>query len=999
MLVMAAGLLLALLPAYAQGPLPVQWLNTPLNSVNSMAYSPNGKLLAVAGETGIQIRDSGSNAVLNCLLTGEPDVYCLAISPDGSLLAAGGSSGVVEVWNLASASLLLKYATSAAGINSLAFSPDGAELADGGYTVDKQGYANGGAVEIRQARTGSLVRAISTSASWSIDAVAFSPDGTILADAGLNSNGDTEVELWSTADGSLTRTLASAGGLCLAFSPDGKTLAAGGYDSYGFVGVWNIASGSRLRTFPTNAQYVSSVAFSPDGSTLADGGGIPDDFSGSSGVLELWSVSTGANLSELATAISGGVNCIAISPDGSTLAAGGQTTIMVSNTYGDAIYPGILEIWNLPSAQLNNTFEPYSPGANAIAYSRDGKLIADGGASYGYYEDPLGYFSSSFSLGQLEVRNASTGAVVSTPIAPADPSTSAVTCIEFSRDGKTLASGGYTYESTTNYNDYTRVFQPHGDSSTYTTTSGFIQFWNTGTGAPSGYLSTMANGGVNSLAYSPDGKTLLDAGITVYPNGPSEGIYELWDVASGKQLRYRIYPMTIHNVAFSPDGRIMVLAGRGYDSNRNLVGVVELRRVATDQLLESLPTAASDGVASIAFSPDGKTLVVGGSQHQQAVMEFWDTASGKLLASPTLPAGTQQVASIAFSPLGDGIVAGIDSTMQTISLANYGLLQSFSMGASSVTAVAVAPDGHTLAFTQSSGQLGVARNPLDTLHLAGFALSRSSVTAGDAVSGTVTLSAPAPAGGITVPVTADSPAVALSSSTVTIPAGKSAASFTVYTASNISSDATVNVTVSFKGQTEAAMLAVRAETLTGLTLSTTGITGGASLTGRVRLSQPAPANGVVVLLSGQGSGIAFPLIVAVMPGATTGTFQITTSPVASATQVRLVASLNGGYQTATLTIQPAATYTLALNPAKVTGGASSTLTVTLSTAAPSGGLTFALASSKPAVATVGTQVTIPAGKKSVTAIVTTATVTSQSSVSLTATLGSVVSKATLTVVP
>jgi WD40 repeat protein len=107
----------------------------------------------------------------------------------------------------------------------------------------------------------------------------FSPDGRTIAAQAASSSVDKNVgrvDLYNLRDGSLVRSFASEKGpaaswlTCIAFSPDGRLLAA--TDWNGTVTLWDVATGRRKRTIAEHRGGVLSAAFSPDGATLATGG-------------------------------------------------------------------------------------------------------------------------------------------------------------------------------------------------------------------------------------------------------------------------------------------------------------------------------------------------------------------------------------------------------------------------------------------------------------------------------------------------------------------------------------------------------------------------------------------------------------------------------------------------------------------------------------------------------------------------------------------------------
>jgi hypothetical protein len=207
-------------------------------------------------------------------------------------------------------------------------------------------------------------------------------------------------------------------------------------------------------------------------------------------------------------------------------------------------------------------------------------------------------------------------------------------------------------------------------------------------------------------------------------------------------------------------------------------------------------------------------------------------------------------------------------------------------------------------------------------------------------------------------------------------------------ACSVTMDAAKSVSATFNSNPPAA--------LSSITLSPTSVIGGNSTTGTVTLTGAATAN-VVVTLSSNNASATVPPSVTVPQGATTASFSIGTTPVASSTVASISAVYNGVTKTATLTIALPTLSSLKLNPSRVVGGNLSTGTVTLSGAAPPAGMTVQLSSNRTTVATVPSSVMVAPGAITATFTVTTNRVHNTTNVTISGTSAGVTKSAVLAV--
>jgi hypothetical protein len=284
--------------------------------------------------------------------------------------------------------------------------------------------------------------------------------------------------------------------------------------------------------------------------------------------------------------------------------------------------------------------------------------------------------------------------------------------------------------------------------------------------------------------------------------------------------------------------------------------------------------------------------------------------------------------------------------------------------------------------------------------LSGLSVSPTTITASGHVTGTVTLSAAAPTGGVTVSLTSNYSYVTPPASVV-IPAGATSATFTI-NASQYAAPRSAVITATYSGVSKTATITVTSSStaaLSALSVSPTSVGPSGSVTGTVTLTSAAPAGGISVALSSDYSYVTPPASVVVPAGATSANFTIAVSQYATPRSAIITAAYSGVSKTATITVTSTAVAALSsvtTSPTSIGPSGSVTGTVTLTSVAPSGGLTVALTSNYSYV-TPPSSVVVPAGATSVNFTITASQYAAPRSAIITATYNGVSKSATITV--
>lgn len=949
------------------------WHFNPVIQLYCVAYSPDGSLLAMGGQGGLTLYSVSTTLPYRALQTSAYVINSVAFSPDGNTIAVGESSSTtanVELFNAATGALTGSFKSAATAVYGIAFSKNGTQLAVGGDTYNSTTYKSTGVLEVWNVASKKRSASLKTAAT-TISEVDISPDGKTLAACGGNAT-TAVLELWNSTTGALLSELISnqPGYVSsVAFTPSGKTLAAAAnLKSSTAVQLWNLSSQTLTTSLPSRMGGIGKIAISPDGTELADGGDTGYAVQGEEyfvGGSELWSLSgTPSMLSSVTEGAE--VTGIAFSPVGSSMAVVGTS---------DTMFALGMQIYFMPTSGFFNIVSThgsfsgsstltaqttYWPGFVAMCYpafSHDGKLVAGGGFD-------VTNLTQNGQEGLINVWDTAKGTLVGAfPIGL----TSGTAYPAFSFDGKYvgISAGGY------------------------------VTIWNIQTGQQEQSIVCGLSG---SFTFSPDGKFIAVSGT----NGVNS-VVSIFDLASGQPVgTISVKTNESFTFAVSPDSSMIATGGTYLATGTNKLpqAALQIWSAETGVLIGTFPTQQSS-IGGVTFSPDSTILAAGGSFEASTssgsvgTLELWNVATKKLMPSPPVPSYSSGLSKLSYAPNGKTLYAfngGAIQVYDTVKNKMIGYVSDYD-----VSFTVLSPDGTHLASIFNPGEIAVAVMPTVTsAPLATLSFSPSIVSNG-ATTGTVTLAQPAPAGGVVVAIWANTgyPTYLSMPQTVTVPAGKKSASFSVV-GWVISATTSVAVGAASGPYTTSSNLTLVPRNLKSIVMSQPTVVGGQVLSANITIDGPAGYWGSDVSIKNSSTIAFMGNIIAVDSGKTSTFFNINTSAVTSPQTVTITAVGGIVSKTVSFTVVPVGPQSLSLSPSSLKAGASSVGMVTLNAPAGSSGVVVSLSSSQ-AGASVPVSITIPAGSTSGTFSITTKVGSGKSTATISASVGMTKASAKLTI--
>jgi WD40 repeat protein/tRNA A-37 threonylcarbamoyl transferase component Bud32 len=599
------------------------WLTLRGGDYGVVSYSPDGNQIVTfdrerraAGErqnyrSMIRIYDSESGQLVQHWAV-DPTGFVLrsSLSPDGSVIAAGAyRDGSVRLWNLVGKEIL-SVDSAAPILRNFEFSPDGTQLA---LSVIGAGTWK---VILVDTTTG-VLKVECEAMSEAIHNIAFHPDGNEL----VVSTRFGKLLVFNAVSGSLTRTIdahvakvSSYRVSCLQFDSSGKRLASGAEDEFlkvwdyqtgklihefrqedqvldtvfcndgatliaacadQTVHVWDLATEQRTKSMRGHRAFVTGVAVSPDAAHVAS--------ASNDGRVKVWDLDGNYEGYE-ALDVDVAISHVAFSADGKWALAAGQPSIQPNHAE-------TITVWKTKATEGRLNLDAHDAGVTRCEFSADGRAIV----------------SASWDS-SIEVRSIETGELL-TKLTGAHRDD--IRDVVVSRDGRYYFSGGgidgrlviwdarkqAVEQIIENQPDTIWAVAASADSKFVAAGGqkrnlGWLKVWDVASGKERSIAFSAGHGRVDSIDFSNDGRWI--AATTVSGNVP------IWSVDTGTMVRVlQGHLNTPESVRFSPDSARLATASKSS------------LRIWDVETGEQCLRLRHPGAISVAFSPDGDTLLTG----------------------------------------------------------------------------------------------------------------------------------------------------------------------------------------------------------------------------------------------------------------------------------------------------------------------------------------------------------------------------------------------------
>ncbi|MGC1375137.1 MAG: hypothetical protein WA821_02885 [Anaerolineales bacterium] len=529
-----------------------------------LSFSSDGKKLAVANDQTITILDVSTGKTLDTFPGHGDSLTAVAFNTQGNvLLAAGG--GRVFVRNLATRELLYPSVGLKDSIEGVFFGEDDASF----ITVSTSSKFNDvtsdldftSHLRIWDSATGKLQNEYEAT-NYNLYGVAAN-----LAKGEIALGGQDRIAIWDMSAKRVTKTLLLQRGWInsLAISPDGSKLISINNRGEGLAQVWDLPTRKVIMAFDRYSAMLSQAVFSSAGGLVAS--------VGAGRLVEVRDANTGKRRYSLA-----GNAPLAFSPDGKILAyaQGVESAIpMTENSYNRQ-----LALVDAGTGKALPGDLP-CPGASALAFSPDGKMVVYGGANYDGNCD-------------LQIHDVTSGKLTLDFAKVEGNERLSFDSLAFSPNGKFLALGGYT-----------------------------VTLLDAKTGQK---LREITDLGKAEVVFSPDSRYLVIDGVGGFSSDGKK--VQVLDVATGQVMFVLTTSQsTINKMAFSPDGQLLAIAGHS----------MELWDAWTGQPLSRQEKVASDTIVGLGFNPDGDGLL---TVKDNSAVQHWKIDRGPRAVSLARPTPT-----------------------------------------------------------------------------------------------------------------------------------------------------------------------------------------------------------------------------------------------------------------------------------------------------------------------------------------------------------------------